>query len=84
MLSNTKIAQYWYNHAYKKGVNYMSKLTEKIVAVKERLKHEYMADSRPWVVTFSGGKDSTTVLQLVAEMLLDLRKENRDTKKVYR
>ena len=83
MLHNTKIAQYWYNHANKKGINYMSKLTDKITAVKERLKQEYMADSRPWVVTFSGGKDSTTVLQLVTEMLLDLRKENKDSKKVY-
>jgi DNA sulfur modification protein DndC len=51
--------------------------------VKERLKKEYLADSRPWVVTFSGGKDSTAVLQLVTEMLLDLRKEHKDHKKVY-
>jgi DNA sulfur modification protein DndC len=29
----------------------------------------YFADSRPWVVAFSGGKDSTVVLQLVFNML---------------
>jgi len=62
---------------------YMSKIEEKIQAVKERLKKEYLADTRPWVVTFSGGKDSTTVLQLVTEMLLDLRKEDKDNKRVY-
>ncbi|WP_295431259.1 DNA phosphorothioation system sulfurtransferase DndC [uncultured Thiodictyon sp.] len=30
----------------------------------------YFADTRPWIVAFSGGKDSTAVLQLVVEMLL--------------
>lgn len=29
-----------------------------------------MADERPWVIAFSGGKDSTLLLQLVYEMLL--------------
>lgn len=28
----------------------------------------YLADDRPWVVAYSGGKDSTCVLQLVVEM----------------
>lgn len=32
----------------------------------------YFADTRPWIVAFSGGKDSTVVLQLVFEMLLAL------------
>ena len=61
----------------------MSNLQEKIIIVNNRLKKEYLADSRPWVVTFSGGKDSTTVLHLVMNMLLDLRKVNKDTKKVF-
>jgi DNA sulfur modification protein DndC len=61
----------------------MTELEQKIVAVKERLKKEYLADTRPWVVTFSGGKDSTTVLHLVTEVLLELRTEKKDTKRVY-
>jgi len=61
----------------------MQTLQDKIDKVKKRLKKEYLADTRPWVVTFSGGKDSTTVLQLVTEMLIDLRKEDKDFKKVY-
>ena len=61
----------------------MQTLEEKIETVRSRLKTEYLADSRPWVVTFSGGKDSTTVLQLVMEMLLELRKEGKDDKRVY-
>ena len=58
-------------------------LENKIKSVIERLKKEFLTDTRPWVVTFSGGKDSTTVLQLVTEMLLELRMDNIDTKKVY-
>ena len=58
-------------------------LETKIRSVINKLKKEFLADTRPWVVTFSGGKDSTTVLQLVTEMLLELRTENKNLKKVY-
>lgn len=40
----------------------------------ERLQALYQADARPWVVAFSGGKDSTVVLQLVFKLLLNLGK----------
>lgn len=32
----------------------------------------YRADSRPWVVAYSGGKDSTLLLQLTIEFLQTL------------
>ena len=44
-------------------------------AAMDRLRGLYRADSRPWVVAFSGGKDSTVVLQLVFRMLQDLGEE---------
>ncbi len=39
----------------------------------------YLSDERPWVIAFSGGKDSTLVLQLVWEALslLDKRQLNK-------
>jgi DNA sulfur modification protein DndC len=39
------------------------------------LRENFLADNRPWVVAYSGGKDSTLVLQLVYEMLLTLTQE---------
>ena len=48
---------------------------------KDIMKQEFLRDNRPWVVTFSGGKDSTTVLHLTIEMLLELPKEKR--KKIF-
>jgi DNA sulfur modification protein DndC len=44
---------------------------------KTLLKDNFLADKRPWVVTYSGGKDSTLVLQLVYEMLLSLPPEEQ-------
>lgn len=44
---------------------------------KDLLLRNYLADSRPWVVAYSGGKDSTLVLQLVYELIYSLEKEQR-------
>ena len=42
----------------------------------------YQHDQRPWMLGFSGGKDSTLLCQLVFEMLHTLKPEER-TKKIY-
>lgn len=39
---------------------------------REILRDNWLADSRPWVVAYSGGKDSTLTLQLVLETLTEL------------
>ncbi len=44
---------------------------------KDLLLSNYLADNRPWVVAYSGGKDSTLVLQLVYELIYSLEREQR-------
>ena len=38
----------------------------------EEIQYVYRSDDRPWVIGFSGGKDSTTVVELVYKMLQSL------------
>ena len=42
------------------------------------MKAAYLADDRPWVVGFSGGKDSTALAQFLYYMLARLRDEAGD------
>ncbi|PAB60537.1 DNA phosphorothioation system sulfurtransferase DndC [Anaeromicrobium sediminis] len=42
----------------------------------------YLNDNRPWIIGYSGGKDSTVVVELVYHMLLSLPEEKRH-KNVY-
>lgn len=59
------------------------KRTDKLISeVKEEIKEVYLTDDRPWVVGYSGGKDSTAVVQLVFSALSELE-PNQLTKKVY-
>lgn len=48
----------------------------------EEIKYVYQSDDRPWVIGYSGGKDSTTVVELVYKMLLSLPDWQRN-KNVY-
>ena len=48
----------------------------------ELVQKNYLADSRPWVLGYSGGKDSSCVLQLVWQALAKLPEDQR-TKTVY-
>ena len=56
--------------------------TRSIEDIYEEIISLYKADSRPWVIGFSGGKDSTATLQLVWEALERLP-ENERSKHVY-
>ncbi|MBV5330005.1 MAG: DNA phosphorothioation system sulfurtransferase DndC [Chlorobium sp.] len=51
------------------------------ILIKE-IQHIYLADDVPWVIGYSGGKDSTATLQLVWMAVEQLSKEQRK-KKVY-
>lgn len=57
-------------------------LKTKLDNIIEEMKIVYQNDNRPWVIGYSGGKDSTTVLQLVYTMLQRLSPEERH-KDVY-
>ena len=48
----------------------------------EEIQYVYRSDNRPWVIGYSGGKDSTTVVELVYKMLQTLPDWQRH-KKVY-
>ena len=50
--------------------------------IKAEMRAVYLHDDRPWMVGFSGGKDSTLLLSLVLEMLQDLKPDER-RKKVW-
>lgn len=50
----------------------------KILQIKESIKTEYrQLHSKPWIIGFSGGKDSTLVLHLVIEALLEMPRSER-------
>ncbi|MDR2927431.1 MAG: DNA phosphorothioation system sulfurtransferase DndC [Cytophagaceae bacterium] len=57
----------------------MSKLPERILSIIEELIDQYQEDdryNRPWIIGFSGGKDSTVLLTLVWLALLKIRENN--------
>lgn len=53
-----------------------------IEALSEEVRELYQADSVPWIIGYSGGKDSSAVLQLIWDAILDLPAEKR-TKTVH-
>jgi hypothetical protein len=48
----------------------------------DEMRTVYMHDKRPWMIGYSGGKDSTLLCELVFQMLRSLQPEER-IKKVY-
>jgi 3'-phosphoadenosine 5'-phosphosulfate sulfotransferase (PAPS reductase)/FAD synthetase len=51
---------------------------ERLRAAQADLREEYLAPNKdPWIIGYSGGKDSTLLVQLVFEMLLDLAPDDR-------
>jgi putative sulfurtransferase DndC len=56
--------------------------TRKLTDVYEEIKKVYLSDNRPWIIGFSGGKDSTCLVQLVWNALSTLSPEKLQ-KQVY-
>lgn len=54
-------------------------LAQALVAIESDIRDEYLTGraDRPWIVGYSGGKDSTLLLQLVVELLMSLAPGDR-------
>jgi len=50
--------------------------------IHQEIQETYLADDRPWVIGYSGGKDSTTTLQLIWYAIKELPEEKR-TNPIY-
>ena len=48
-----------------------------LASLHREIQEVYLSDTRPWVIGYSGGKDSTTALQLVWYALAELPEEKR-------
>jgi len=48
-----------------------------------RITSAYLSDPEPWVVGYSGGKDSTAVVKLVFQSLLRLRRPRKPVTVIY-
>lgn len=57
-------------------------LNNKLYLIINEIQEQYLADSTPWVIAFSGGKDSTAVLQLIFIAISGLPIEQR-TKEIH-
>ena len=57
-------------------------IEDKVKFILDEMELVYKNDKRPWVIGYSGGKDSTLVVQFVFKMLQRLPKDER-SKKVY-
>jgi DNA sulfur modification protein DndC len=51
--------------------------TNPYVEIQDSLRDLYLTDPRPWLVGFSGGKDSTMVAALIFETVLSLEPDQR-------
>lgn len=47
----------------------------KLKDIHEEIKNAYLSDDRPWVIGYSGGKDSTTALQLIFYSISELTRD---------
>ena len=56
--------------------------TRKLGDIYDEICQVYLSDDRPWILGFSGGKDSTCMIQLIWNALVTLPK-NKITKKIF-
>lgn len=60
------------------------KIDSKIESAKNKIKEIYLRDNLPWVIGYSGGKDSTCTTQIIIDSILDLSDAGKElNKKIY-
>lgn len=69
-------------HQNGKIADYEPHLSQKLLDIIHRVQSAYALDNRPWVIGYSGGKDSSAVATLVYMSVLALEKEKR-TKNIF-
>ena len=52
-------------------------IVKTVAALKQEIQELYLADDVPWIIGYSGGKDSTAVLQLIWLAIADLPQDKR-------
>ncbi len=57
-------------------------LSRKLSEIYDEIREVYLSDNRPWILGFSGGKDSTCMVQLIWHAITALPEEKRQ-KKLY-
>lgn len=58
-------------------------LKQTLEDAKAHIKQLYLSDEIPWVIGYSGGKDSTAILQLIWYALIELKSEGKCNKEVH-
>jgi len=58
-------------------------IEDSINTIKNEIKELYLSDSLPWIIGYSGGKDSTACVQLVWDAIAELDEEQRLKKKIH-
>ena len=65
----------------------MKKIPNRITEIIDELIDQYLDEdryNRPWIIGFSGGKDSTMLLQLVWYAIREISPIIRNKRKIYR
>ncbi len=66
-----------YFENYKKSSFDENGIDSEVELIKSQIKELYLSDSLPWVIGYSGGKDSTACLQLIWYAIKELPSEKR-------
>ena len=84
VLNAQECQKYLENQIFQNGkvADYEPHCSQKLIDIVHRVQSAYALDNRPWVIGYSGGKDSSAVATLIYMSVLALEKEKR-TKNIY-